>query len=92
MGQQQLATCRACKHGFQVSTGGGFVAQIVFCADCGRGESILHNQEVLGGGHPEAVVGICPRCSGQLRLNAAPRCPKCRSAELDLGPPDMLWD
>jgi len=92
MGQQGQATCRDCQHSFRLSTGGGFVAQIVCCEDCGRGESVFHNQEPLGGGDPEAVVGTCSRCRSDLRLGAPPRCPQCRSAELEVGPMDLLWD
>lgn len=92
MGQQGPATCRTCGHGFRVSTGGGYISQIVFCVDCGHGENVFHNQEALGGDDPEAVIGTCPRCSGQLRMNAAPRCPRCCSVEIELGPMDLRWD
>lgn len=92
VGQQGQATCRDCEHSFRLSTSGGFVAQIVFCEDCGRGGSVFHNQQVLGEGDPVAVVGTCSHCRGHLRLGASPRCPRCRSAELEIGPMDLLWD
>ncbi len=92
MGQAGKATCRACGHGFWLSAGGGFAAQIVFCEDCGRGESVFHNQQRLGGDDPSAIVGTCPRCQGSLRLDAPPRCPRCRSDDLAQGPGEMLWD
>ncbi|HEB91365.1 MAG TPA: hypothetical protein ENI85_17445 [Deltaproteobacteria bacterium] len=92
MGQAGAVTCRACGHEFQLSTGGGFKVQIVFCDDCGRGEAVAHDQRILGDGDPSAVVGLCGRCGGSLRLGASPRCPRCRSLELEPGGADLLWD
>jgi hypothetical protein len=92
MGQAGMATCRGCGHGFWLSTGGGFEAQIVFCEACGHGESVIHNQKPLGDGDPSARVGNCSRCPGSLQLDARPRCPRCRSEDPERGPMDMLWD
>ncbi len=31
-------------------------------------------------------------CGGHYTVDAPPRCPKCRSADLDIAPPDLMYD
>ncbi len=92
MGNAGSVTCRACGHEFQLWTGGGFEVQIVFCEDCGRGEAVWHGQQILKDGDRDAVIWTCSRCVGRLSLDASPRCPRCRSLELEFGPMDLYWD
>lgn len=92
MGESGRATCRACGHGFELSSGGGFVVEIVFCEDCGRGQGVARGSEPAAGDDPGEIVGRCARCGGTLRRDASPRCPRCRSAELEIDPPHRLWD
>lgn len=63
MGQAGTAICRGCGHGFWLSMGRGFESQVVFCEECGHGESIFHNRKLLGDGDPSARVGTYSRCS-----------------------------
>lgn len=94
MGQAGPTKCEACGHEFELWTGGGFEAQIVFCEECGRGTSVFHFKKPLGDGDETAVVGSCSHCSGSLRLNAPPRCPGCRSTKIERGSGefDLHWD
>lgn len=92
MGQGGRVRCRACTHGFTLYKGAGFQSRVVFCADCGRGANVPHFGEALGDGDPSACVGICRRCGGAQRLDAPPRCPKCRSTDLEEGCVDFRWD
>ena len=93
MGQAGTARCQACDHQFELWRGGGFQAQIVFCEDCGKGESLPHFGKPLSEDADESGgVGQCSRCSGRLNLNASARCPRCRSPRLEMGEMDLMWD
>ncbi len=94
MGQINATTCQDCGHHFELRLGGGFIAQVVFCEECGRGEAVFHGGKSLGERDDEpGWSGRCPRCHGRLSLRARARCPRCRSTRLDVDEePTVLWD
>ena len=69
------------------------------CEECGRATAVLVDEQYLAGSpskaawakRMEARAGKC-RCGGQYTLQAKPRCPKCRSVDLDKGNVEVLYD
>lgn len=93
MGQAGPVRCEDCGHGFQLTMGGGFQVQVVFCENCGRGESLSHFDKPL---HEQAddsgCFGGCSRCKGRLMLDASARCPRRRSMRVEIGAMAIDWD
>ncbi len=87
MGCAVEATCRKCGTKFKFCDGGGFLFERVRCAECGEDKAVLYAELKKQGLSPqnhaeiESFAGKCA-CGGNFRVNAAPRCPKCRSSEL----------
>jgi Zn finger protein HypA/HybF involved in hydrogenase expression len=85
------ARCRDCGEQFQVVAGplmsGAWFAR---CTDCGAStttEQIFGDEERIQADH-----GTC-ECGGVYRTDAQPRCPTCRSLDLDIDEePDMSID
>lgn len=106
MGQRRSAHCRECGNDFLVNDGGGLGFVQLRCADCGRARNlereVMDNLAAQRGIHPSAagnsldadfqkLLGRCD-CGGEFTSDAAIRCPNCRSTEVTLGKPDLLYD
>lgn len=86
MGYGYDVICKECGTKSQVSEGSGMIAMPFHCDRCG--------QEwwwEFGEGGPMGKEANPPPCScgGTFKSDAPPRCPKCRSAELERDPDGM---
>lgn len=103
MGSVNTATCNDCGHTFRVSGGGGFLFYELRCEKCGASKQIRHDEvniEVSDaksgmGKHDrseiERLAGSC-RCGGRFTFDAKPRCPKCKSVDIEVGEPTLFYD
>ncbi len=99
MGSEYKTTCRKCGHRFILHSGGGVTFEQLRCEACGRATAVLINgdhvvdpsSEAGWARRMESKAGKC-KCGGQFKLDAKPRCPKCRSLELDMKETGMLYD
>ena len=92
MGESGRAHCRGCGHGFGFNTGSGFKVVGIHCEDCGHREQFIRSDDPPQEDRSDpGCFGHCSRCDGRLTYAARPRCPKCRSTELDFAS-DRLWD
>ena len=83
MGSSYTARCKACGEVFTASSGGGFNFQLLHCDTCGKERARPLTPDLQPA--PDYDDSGCG-CGGRFTFDASPRCPKCRSAELeDLG-------
>lgn len=91
MGRGYQALCKQCGTEVEVNEGSGMIAMPFRCEDCGK-EWWWH----FGPGGPmgkEANPPTC-ECGGRFTLEAPPRCPKCRSTDLERDPSgyEVMYD
>ena len=91
MGRGYQAICKQCGTQVEVNEGSGMIAMPFRCEDCGK-EWWWH----FGSGGPmgqEADPPTC-ECGGRFTLEAQPRCPKCRSTDLERDPSgfEIMYD
>ena len=101
MGYRVAAKCLDCGKSFTVDHGGGFLFYLVRCDKCGKTKSIdvadrrkdavEPTSEDAEQGGIEALAGRC-RCRGKYKLDAPPRCPKCRSTRVEEGAAQLMYD
>jgi hypothetical protein len=106
VGSEHVAICTNCGTRCTVREGGGFFFEIVHCERCGRAKSVgfdelgslspIQGADTQSEAYRSAVERIAGRhrCSGHYRLKAPPRCPRCRSTDLevDLDGPFLQYD
>lgn len=96
-----MIECRNCGHKFTLNDGGGLVCLQLRCDSCGRPKSIyIKDSDVLRKAalpdkeycnEVEKSAGACP-CGGKYTFDAPPRCPKCRSTDIDKGNIIVMYD
>jgi len=91
MGQTYHARCNGCRHEFRTNVGGGFFFIQVRCEECGRARDVPVEKNTDRTTQRAVGFGKC-RCGGSFSEDASPRCPKCRSDNLDLGEPEVFYD
>jgi predicted nucleic-acid-binding Zn-ribbon protein len=98
MGQLLWVTCKDCGFAFKMKDGAGFNFTVVRCDRCGRSKSIGFDARPVNAeeyrnaqNKAELEAGEC-RCGGTLKLDASPRCPKCRSGQIEEGETIMDYD
>lgn len=89
MGQSWIARCRACGRESRVSTGDGMAFRLLHCAACGRERELPRDYPGLPQGASTGSVPGCA-CGGRFSAEAPPRCPECRSADLEALPGTLL--
>lgn len=82
MGRGYLAVCKKCSTSFEVNDGSGMLSMPLRCETCGK--------EWWWNFGPDGPVGKpepppC-RCGGYFTIDAPPRCPECRSTDLERDP------
>ncbi len=77
------ARCLDCGNSFQITVGGGMHHYLVRCDACGKEKGIPHEAgpDLAA---IEAVAGSCS-CGGSFKVDAPPRCPQCRSLNIERG-------
>ena len=105
MGHKVNAICQSCGYKFKISHGGGFVFHMLRCDRCGRTKSVLFDEikeiheSYIGKNiskeeyhnRIENYVGSC-NCSGEYKFHSPPRCPKCKSKDIEEGEITILYD
>lgn len=92
MGHEDKARCRACGRRFSVRTGSGIAVAGIHCEDCGHLELFARSEGLPAEDASDpGCFGRCTRCQGRLMLAAGPRCPRCRSGDLEIEA-TALWD
>ena len=103
MGASYEAVCRACGHTFSARLGGGWNFILVRCTECGRSKTHdkdAHNEPDKGASGPASAAnqranhpaaGRC-QCGGEYTEDAPVRCPRCKSTDIEIGEPDILYD
>lgn len=86
MGHTFEAICKACETRFEVSEGSGMIAMPYHCENCGK-----EWWWEFGPGGPTGKEPNPPtcECGGTFSLDAPPRCPACRSTDLERDPNGM---
>ena len=89
MGTTLEATCRDCGHSFTYNDGPGFQFALVRCNKCGGEKQVPFDKVGEGVSHGdhkrvEEFAGKC-MCGGKYKVDAVPRCPKCKSKNFDHG-------
>lgn len=91
MGRGYLAICKECDTRFEVNEGSGMVAMPLHCNKCGK--------EWWWNFGPGGPFGKKPEppscdCGGRFTKSAPPRCPSCRSPELEYDPggEEVMYD
>jgi predicted Zn-ribbon and HTH transcriptional regulator len=91
MGYSYGAACKNCGMKFEVNEGSGMSAMPFHCDRCGQEWSWE-----FGPGDPMGKLPNPPACAcgGSFTVEASPRCPSCRSTELDKDPDgtSILYD
>ena len=87
MGQGYGAICNECGERFEVNEGSGMIAMPFHCDLCGK--EWWWEFGPRGPMGKEPVPSPC-ECGGIFKVNAPPRCPKCRSAKFERDP-DGTW-
>ena len=82
MGHGYDAICKGCGTKFEVNEGSGMIAMPFHCDRCGKE---WWWQFGPGGPTGEANPPRC-ECGGTFTMDAPPRCPNCRSLELERDP------
>ncbi len=94
MGRAYTAKCKKCDEEFECNEGGSFRARLFKCDTCGKdcwclrsleGELIPEEYDDPPKKPPEQC-----ECGGQFKIGAPPRCPKCRSTEIEMAPESDL--
>jgi predicted Zn-ribbon and HTH transcriptional regulator len=89
MGGLMGAICKKCKNEFSFASGGGFNFTRLGCDRCDATKTLLysdlekHKVDFDDDKALEAFAGKC-LCGGSFRVDAPPRCPKCKSTELEI--------
>ena len=91
MGQTCRTTCNACGRDFTVRDGGGFFFLQVRCEACGKSETLPFKEPGDRAKLRETGFGECS-CGGKMSEDAKPRCPFCRSDDLELGEVEIYYD
>ena len=103
MGASHQAACRACGHTFSARIGGGWNFILVRCTECGRSKTLDRpaqpqpDNAATGpantANHPanNKTPGRC-QCGGEYTEDAPVRCPQCKSTDIEIGEPDILYD
>lgn len=89
MGLAYNVECDDCKYKYLLRLGGGVDFYLLHCDSCGN-ERIVRveemTRELLRGNvsgtveeRSEKIAGKCERCDGHYKMDALPRCPKCKS-------------
>lgn len=90
MGSAFDARCNSCGRVFHVIHGGGFVSRVLHCEGCGEPRHFEHLARI-----PKFEEYLetyrCP-CGGTFSDEGVPRCPECRSPELDPIGNHVDWD
>lgn len=77
------AKCLDCGKSFELVVGGGMHHYLLRCDTCGKETGIPHEAgpdvAVI-----ESVAGRC-ECGGKFKVDAPPRCPQCRSLNIEKG-------
>ncbi|MDD5172139.1 MAG: hypothetical protein PHF60_03835 [Candidatus ainarchaeum sp.] len=86
MGVELAATCKECSAKFRIMEGGGEAFTILRCDKCGK-EKYMHliklNLRRADIKTIEKAAGKCD-CGGRNTSDAPPRCPSCKSKNLDI--------
>ncbi len=81
MGQRYDVICE-CGHRFNISVGGGFVFDLLYCDRCGAEKVVkLEGRD----GEAKPFDPKC-KCGGQFSEDAMPRCPECGSRKYQEAP------
>ena len=90
MGAGYEATCNKCGAEFQANYGGGMSSLLLHCDRCGK-EAWWDRLKLID---PEATPDPYDcKCGGSFTLEADPRCPKCRSGDLEIDrSSEILYD
>ena len=92
MGHNCTAVCLECGESFIVEHGHGFHFVGLRCVDCGKRKHIkLELIDSQPGKNAEELASKC-RCGGKFTDDAPPRCPKCRSKNVQEDEPHILFD
>ena len=79
MGRGYQAICKECSTTVEVNDGPGMLAMPIRCEVCGK-----EWWWEFGPGGPDGEPESPPcTCGGRFTREAAPRCPKCRSTDLE---------
>ncbi len=91
MGTEYYVQCNHCGHKYFMKNGGGMDFYLLHCDTCGKEKRVSVEammREVLSGKsdgtvneRAEKMAGDCNNCGGLYKVEAPPRCPKCRSKE-----------
>jgi predicted Zn-ribbon and HTH transcriptional regulator len=84
MGQISQAKCNSCGHEFELGQGGGFMFELLRCDQCGETKS-KERHEVLRASTKCA-------CGGKFTKDAPPRCPECKSTDIEEGGATIFYD
>lgn len=94
MGTSYEVICKRCGTRYTASFGPGMLFELLHCDRCGKEKSVGRG-DLAGVRFEDRYIGgpkgIC-RCGGTFRLDAPPRCPKCRSNEYDVDPCGIVID
>lgn len=87
MGQEAIYKCNDCGNQFKARGGPGFFFLEYRCVNC---DTIKPVKTMDQGVAPEEFIlpskediGTCKKCSGELRNDIKPMCPKCRSRKVE---------
>lgn len=105
MGCSCKAKCLDCRAEFRVDDGGGMTFHLVRCDKCGRTKTIpfddikkldaLYSSQQISEEEYNLGIGTFAgkcRCKGQFKVDAPPRCPKCRSTNIHQEESDIMYD
>ena len=85
MGSLYQARCLSCSKDFELSEGGGFQFELLRCDQCGETQSVKRNDD------EPSPTAKCP-CGGSFTVNAAARCPNCKSTNVQKQRLLLLYD
>ena len=101
MGTARNAKCLRCGATFVVCNGSGMFTHLVRCNQCGEEKHVCfaevpdwekadpYSEQFEAA--VELASGVCP-CGGTYRMDAPPRCPKCRSRKVKQGEDAFYYD
>jgi hypothetical protein len=79
MGEAFDATCQDCGTVSNVSLGRGFTFLLQHCEACGKPKALSLREKI----DPDDDTFDTCECGGRLSFDAPPRCPDCRSTDLE---------
>jgi hypothetical protein len=91
MGRGREVACKVCGHNWSRYEGCGMKCSIYQCDQCDQEKTLLHGSELRKIGSEPTNLGLC-ECGGSFVENATIRCPKCKSTDLLVEFPSILWD